>query len=242
MKTSLLNIPWERKLQSRFHSLNDTELEKLRAALNCTLYLSLRARIGSPSLSAVVYKTEVSGFPVAVKFEPNMNKAISEVDIHYELTNRIPDYVLHYYDAQQCTTESHTYLILAMELATGDLTQVLRQGSIEYDELRVLIIDVFYSIEEMSKCSVYHGDLHAANIFVINRGGRNLAVIGDFGESTYSQSETKHLSDAYRFISSLIEWIHTTGFVYGVYDLKKALKLCGNENARTEDFVQIFDY
>ncbi|KNC74222.1 hypothetical protein SARC_13225 [Sphaeroforma arctica JP610] len=78
MKTSLLSFPWERELQPRFHGLDDAQLAKLRAALDSTLYLSLSARIGSPSMSAVVYKTEVAGFPVAVKFEPNMNKAMLE--------------------------------------------------------------------------------------------------------------------------------------------------------------------
>ncbi len=87
------------------------------------------------------------------------------------------------------------------------------------------------SLELLSLSSLYHGDLHAGNVFLVERDGMKRAVIGDFGETRFSSAPTRHLTDLYFLFTSLKEILKNRGY-YPIID--KLLKFVSIQSGVTE--------
>jgi hypothetical protein len=95
---------------------------------------------------------------------------------------------------------------IIMELAFSDLKQSIQQTDITIPDLEKTVLNVIDCLIELAKKSVYHGDLHCGNVFLVYRNYGVTTVIGDFGESEITDSPTASSSDLFQFISSLREY------------------------------------
>jgi serine/threonine protein kinase len=214
---------------------------------NCETILSKTyfiQRIGSLSRSAFVFLANVrdNNFEqkFAVKYEKNISKAESEIDINKFLLDNYPDYFLNMYYGTYCEdvnvlNQITSGYFMFMEVSVGDLKQIIKYGYITEKELKQILNEILDSLTILSHASIYHGDLHAGNVFIVERDGVKRAVIGDFGESMFSSAPTRHLSDLYYLLASLKE------ILKGRYPLiDKLLKFVSVQTGKTErDFENL---
>lgn len=186
----------------------------------------LTQRIGSESLHAKVYEAIISDCAVAIKILKKFEKLENEKDINERVSN--PDYFLFMIESLECEGKG----IIIMELAISDLKQRLTLPlptesdperdpngkvfelikSFTVEDLNRMFSEVIESLIQLASLQVYHGDLHIGNIFFVNRNCQTRTVIGDFGESSISNSPTSSSSDVFYFINSLREFLPNGSF------------------------------
>lgn len=201
--------------------LSVDEEEEFIALVNCDIFkqMVILRRIGSDSAVGTAWLStiDVNGDEkrLVVKLQKDQKKAQQEFDIQYHLSSKYPDNFLIGYDSIDCDQVSFTDKeglvtyksgnFIFMEVAYGDIAQVLQYDHISDKLLIEYVLQVIDGVEIMAKQFIYHGDLHARQIFIVQRDGKNRAVIGDFGEHMQIESMTSHLSDISFFLNSLRE-------------------------------------
>jgi len=177
---------------------------------NLPLYLELRGkadekiidslvfsrRIGSDSLHAKIYSAKIDDVPVVVKVNKTLKGHHNELVFNKHLND--PDHFLYFIKGLTC--EGQGFLI--METALSDLVQRLDYSEFTNEDLHRLFDEILSSLLRLAELRVYHGDLHCGNVFFVMRNCTK-AVIGDFGESSFSESTTSSSSDLFYFVNSL---------------------------------------
>ena len=225
----------------RSYVLDKDETSKLIELLNCDLFQNLQIlrQIGSDSVFGTVWLAILEKDPFyatfAIKIQTNRRKAHQEFNIQYKLSSIFPNNFLIPYtnidcdqitfndDNQQITKKSGNFIF--MEVAIGDLFQVLKYNYISDKELIEYVLQIIDSVEIMSLHSIYHGDLHIRQVFIVQRNheqrnNKYRAVIGDFGESIEFVSATTHLSDIGYFLTSLNESLDNVNRKHSLFDDK----------------------
>lgn len=169
---------------------------------------------------------------LAIKVQKNMEKTLSEIDINNFLQEDqlSRDSFLRYYGNVYCENidllkeKTFSGYFMFMELAIGDLAQYIIYSQITEEELASFILDIYEGIYYLGIQQIYHGDLHLRNAFIVyrnngtknikgnkneNNKGKKRAVIGDFGESSATDSITAHVSDLVNFSSSLLTFLES---------------------------------
>lgn|SRR3990167_2385284 len=189
--------------QDQFDLIENTIAHEKCNVLDTTV---LERRIGSNSEAGIVFEAELdihgNKIPIAIKFVTNTNEASQE----FQMANAVPEY---YYFLStlfllNCNVDLYGKIsvmsVIGMELAVGDIGQVVKYTSVSCREVDMFVYNVMESVELLAESFVYHGDLHHQNVFIVSRGGEYRAVIGDFGKSYFSVSATIHLNDLVRFL------------------------------------------
>ena len=167
-------------------------------------------QIGSPSEEGKVYKISVHGQNFAMKvINPYRVDPKREVQYSLELARQSEYFLISFVrrsaslvfseidPEQEVETE-----LLFMELAFGDLRQILRAG-ITPEMLYNYVIDIFHSIGLLAESQILHNDLHLGNVFIVRRRDHSQAVIGDFGKTRPTEWVTSSLTDVGRFLICL---------------------------------------
>ena len=90
-----------------------------------------------------------------------------------------------------------------MEMAISDIRQKIKYSDITLEDLTNTVTDVLQSLLRLAHLRIYHGDLHIGNVFLVFRNCQIRTVIGDFGESSITDSPTASSSDLFQFINRL---------------------------------------
>ena len=137
--------------------------------------------IGSPSERATIYKIILKDYVIAVKVMKHGHLRENEYDISREISSKAPNYFLRTIDRKFCQINDKNIIfntqMLFLELAIGDLYQVLDQG-IDSRTLEDYISDVFKAVEVLSNLGYKHNDLTVKNVFVVCTGKNTRAVLG----------------------------------------------------------------
>jgi len=205
---------------------------------NCNIFDRIRVirQIGSKSLYATIWEVDIElsnknernerKIKMAVKVQKNIEKTLSEIDINNFLQEDqlSRDNFLRYYGNVYCENidllkdKSFSGYFMFMELAIGDLAQYIIYSEMTEEELASFILDIYEGIYYLGIQQIYHGDLHLKNAFIVYRdqeqkdrknGRHKRAVIGDFGESSGTDSITAHISDLVNFSSSLLTFLES---------------------------------
>jgi serine/threonine protein kinase len=181
---------------------------KLKNASNGAILSSLfiSKRIGSDSQIGTVWLASLNSlsFVFCCKLQSNRDKAHNEFKILHHLSHKWEE---NFIRAYKCIDTEEGNLIF-MEIAIGDLEQVIKYDTVTEQMLRGFVLDVIDSVEIMASEKVFHGDLHIRQILIVTRNSSKKAVIADFGEHVLIDSPTMHLSDLKTFFKSLLEVIH----------------------------------
>ncbi len=193
--------------------LSPNEFKSLKKYLNCDIFKNLRMlqRIGSNSVYATVWLAAFNSVDLdvtfAIKVQKDVQKSEKEAEISYFLESWFDNFLLMYSDiyCEKIILNNflHDGTFMFMEVAMSDLKQMITFQNVTKEELISYILNVCDSIEIMASNFLYHGDLHIGNVFIVKRDSNIKAVVGDFGESIFTNSPTSHLSDLATFISSL---------------------------------------
>jgi len=236
-------------------SFTSTETNFLFGPLDCDIFESLKIlqRIGSDSVFATVWlaslKTENLDVTLAVKMQEDNKKSEKETEINRYFTMNWPDNFLIMYNSIYCEdirveNKKIKATFMFMEVATADLGQMIRNQRLTPIELIQYILNVCDSVEIMASNFLSHGDLHVGNIFIVQRNGILKAVVGDFGESSYTLSPTTHLSDISNFIGSLVGVLRNSnlGTNFPKKEFENIVKLInrqiGNTSREYDEFVE----
>ena len=179
--------------------------------------LELVWRIGSENFNVKVYAGKINNTRVAVKVLKYAHKLDHEITINKLLQHDVNNnlYFLYYIKGQVCHSgindndhdNDNDNGILIMEMAMCDIKQKIKYCVIIQQDIYRMITEVLESLLVLARLGIYHGDLHAGNVFIVMRDGKFRTVIGDFGESMLSTSPTSSSSDLFQFIRSLREEI-----------------------------------
>lgn len=194
-----LHIPY----QINIFNIHDT-IE----ALTCKqINDGLVVQIGSKSEEAYIYKLIIDNIEFAVKIPKPYYHKTDEYAIHKYLSDKYPEYFINIYGIKKCPIflDEKDYVtdIMFMELALGDLKQIINDG-VNERLLLSYINDIFDSIAIMAREGIYHNDLHIGNVF-INK--QSYAVIGDFGKSLLSKYISSSIEDLKKFLRSLRNYL-----------------------------------
>jgi tRNA A-37 threonylcarbamoyl transferase component Bud32 len=88
-------------------------------------------------------------------------------------------------------------------IAMADVNQRMKYSIELPNDVYLTVTEVLQSLLRLARLSIYHGDLHLGNIFLVMRNGQLRTVIGDFGESSFTDSPTASSSDLFQFINAL---------------------------------------
>jgi hypothetical protein len=227
---------------ARYEGLHSTFLltgsnrEKFTELIECDLFdqINVLRRIGSDSMFGTawlsVLETEDFQPNFVIKVQKNIPKALEEFRIQSKLSTSSPDNFLIPYKSINCDNISFNDKgksvsikngnFIFMEVAQGDLEQLLKFDYVNDQTLIEFILQIIDGVEIMALNSIYHGDLHIRQIFIVTRNCKTRAVIGDFGESIEIVSVTTHLSDIGYFLGSLNETLDNLRRKYSSFDKK----------------------
>ena len=249
-------------------SINPTYIIAFKNMINeksCDVFANIKVikRIGSVSVYATVWEINFlinsldnKYIKMAIKIQRDREKTLEEININIFL-NQYPDYFLQMYDSIYCEQielkdSVFSGYFMFLELAIGDLKQLLRYSDkVSEAELLTIISQVFDSIYILGKSTLFHGDLHIGNVFIVPRNisERNIgakatgntirAVIGDFGETIAMLSITSHTSDIYKFCTSLSSQLVTDKKFPNTY--RKLKNIVKYTNTITSDMENDFE-
>ncbi len=106
-----------------------------------------------------------------------------------------------------------------MELAKGNLAQILSQSVVNDKQLTKYILDVLVSIELMTMNFVSHNDLKPENIYIVIRNKQLKAVVGDFGICKKVKSLKTHTKSIRQFLTLLRPYTETRPYLKEVIAL-----------------------
>lgn len=205
-------------------------------------YITFLRRIGSDSLRATVWLVSLESKTIsvtfAIKVQEDVEKSEREIE-NNKVLMKYPDHFLQMYYDVNCdhivmNGKIFGGIFMFMEVAIGDLAQVLHVSNVTKKELFGYILDVFESVRVMAIAQLFHADLHIRNVFIVYRNGKQKAVIGDFGESFFISSPTSHLSDASRFMASLMEELKGTKYFTVKERIQNAFKFINIQSHKSE--------
>ena len=228
------------------------DIGKFRSLLegkNCGIFNDLKVikRIGSDSVHATVWEIMLRSLNIkfAMKVQKDTQKSEHEVIIN-KILEEWPNYFLIMYSNIYCDNISFPGIrgpisgtFMFMEMAIGDLSQLLKLTHVSEIDLISHINDVLNSLEIMGLLQFYHGDLHLGNIFLVVREGSQKMVIGDFGETQMPKDEpliTGYLTDFSKLLGSLLSVLNPQDYSYSfINNLRLVLKGCNKLIAVTEN-------
>lgn len=189
------------------YELNAYEKHYLQSTFKCLPdKLLIARRIGSDSESGKAYDAEIDEIPIVVKSNLNLREHQNEVSINNALTGNPHFLQMITHDICEVADDSDRVNmtgIIIMEKAYGDLRQVLETGQLTENDFNIMMEDVFKALYILAEKGIYHGDFHCGNLFLASRNNQRRWVIGDFGKSRFTYSETSSEGDFYKFISTL---------------------------------------
>ena len=170
----------------------------------------IRHRIGSVSERAKVFKLILKDYVIAVKIMNPDHIRENEFEISRNVSHEYPKYFLRTFNRKYCEVEyngvNRETQLLFMEIAIGDLYQVITQG-VDQRSLENYISDVFNAVAFLSHLGYKHNDLTVKNVFVVCTGKTTRAVLGDFGETIPVGSIVSGLNDILKFLISLKSYL-----------------------------------
>lgn len=193
--------------------INLGDIENIRSTIEkgCD-NITIIQRIGSYSERASVWeaiiKTNTTNYVVAIK-TPNPHFYRPEEFAIDQILLDYPNYFLQTFAQKDCLISLEGQVrqvkFLIMELAIGDLHQVLTNSEITEDQLNDYILDVFDAEEKLAELGLKHNDLHIRNVFIICVDNETRAVLGDFGEAKKPQFVSSNFDDLLKFFTDLKE-------------------------------------
>lgn len=203
----------ERELTPEEHQIINDLI--VRYGCNFTRLLNAQHRIGSESMMGKVFEVEVSNIVFALKIVTGRHGCQPEFSIakhlEEETTFDSHKYFLYSLFCLQCTNImlGNTIFngsVLGMELAVGDLVQMLENAIVTEDRLAKYLNQIIKGIFVMARSNVFHGDLHPRNTFIVMHECKLRAVIGDFGSAELTEpSETSVESEFMPLYRGMLE-------------------------------------
>jgi serine/threonine protein kinase len=227
-----LNIPSEFNLKEYLRVANIVECELLES-------MTLIRRIGSESLHAKVYIGEIDQTAIAVKKLKNPRQFENEMTINNTVFEEGSNDLYFLYLIKGLMCDDGAFLI--MELAMSDVLQRIKYFLELPKDIYRTVSEVLQSLLRLARLGIYHGDLHLGNVFLVLRNGQLRTVIGDFGESNFTDSPTSSSSDLFQFLNALREKLNRSQAVMPVLNsfYERIGKIAGKTESRFDDLLEV---